>query len=241
MQVKLIASTPDAENLIATAARICYAKNPNSIFKAKDSGKFIDMLIKKGHLSPFEHANFTFYISGISRACSHQLVRHRTFSFSQRSQRFIKEENFKYVIPNKLKDKLIEMDKGVVKSATDRYREIMAEIAKNYDELSTLLGDCGEVSNEDARYVLPNACETSLIMTCDARNLLHFFEERLCTKAQHEIRKMAKMMLREVIEICPNIFKYAAPKCKKFGFCPEENEKCANYKSFKYPEAKKHG
>lgn len=212
--VILIAHTPEAEKVVAMAAKICYAKNV-SIKKLQkkinddDVSTFITKLLESGHESPFEHVSFTFGIEGISRACSHQLVRHRMASFSQRSQRYCFEDGFNYIEPDDMND---EEDKF--------FRDFMRHSKEVYSKLV----DKG-VKPEDARMVLPNACETKIIVTMNARELLHFFKLRCCKRAQKEIREVAFMMKNICRKVAPNVFQYAGPNCLK-GYCTEGEKSC---------------
>ena len=212
--VILIAHTPEAEKVVAMAAKICYAKNV-SIKKLQkkinddDVSTFITKLLESGHESPFEHVSFTFGIEGISRACSHQLVRHRVASFSQRSQRYCFEDGFNYIEPDDMNE---EEDKF--------FRDFMRYSKEVYSKLV----DKG-VKPEDARMVLPNACETKIIVTMNARELLHFFKLRCCKRAQKEIREVAFMMKNICRRVAPNIFQYAGPNCLK-GYCTEGENSC---------------
>ena len=212
--VILIAHTPEAEKVVAMAAKICYAKDV-SIKKLQkkindnDVSAFITKLLESGHESPFEHISFTFGIEGISRAFSHQLVRHRMASFSQRSQRYCFEDGFNYIEPediNENEDKI--------------FRDFMRHSKEVYSKLI----DKG-VKPEDARMVLPNACETKIIVTMNARELLHFFKLRCCKRAQKEIREVAFMMKNICRKVAPNIFQYAGPNCLK-GYCTEGENSC---------------
>ena len=212
--VILIAHTPEAEKVVAMAAKICYAKNV-SIKKLQkkinddDVSTFITKLLESGHESPFEHVSFTFGIEGISRACSHQLVRHRMASFSQRSQRYCFEDGFNYIEPDDMSE---EEDKF--------FRDFMRHSKEVYSKLV----DKG-VKPEDARMVLPNACETKIIVTMNARELLHFFKLRCCKRAQKEIREVAFMMKNICRKVAPNVFQYAGPNCLK-GYCTEGEKSC---------------
>ena len=214
--VILIAHTPEAEKVVAMAAKICYAKNV-SIKKLQkkinddDVSTFITKLLESGHESPFEHISFTFGIEGISRACSHQLVRHRMASFSQRSQRYCFEDGFNYIEPEDINENEIE-DKF--------FRDFMRHSKEVYSKLI----DKG-VKPEDARMVLPNACETKIIVTMNARELLHFFKLRCCKRAQKEIREVAFMMKNICRKVAPNVFQYAGPNCLK-GYCTEGEKSC---------------
>ena len=214
--VILIAHTPEAEKVVAMAAKICYAKDV-SIKKLQkkindnDVSAFITKLLESGHESPFEHISFTFGIEGISRACSHQLVRHRMASFSQRSQRYCFEDGFNYIETENIKENENE-DKF--------FRDFMRHSKEVYSKLI----DKG-VKPEDARMVLPNACETKIIVTMNARELLHFFKLRCCKRAQKEIREVAFMMKNICRGVAPNIFQYAGPNCLK-GYCTEGENSC---------------
>ncbi|HUO76524.1 MAG TPA: FAD-dependent thymidylate synthase [Thermodesulfovibrionales bacterium] len=224
LKVILLRSTPNPEETIAMAAKLCYSPADIDSLKekieTKDQQNFVERLTKMGHMSPIEHSSFTFAIEGISRACSHQLVRHRLASYSQQSQRYVSEEaGFDYVIP-----KSIEGDKEL-----ERYfKTFMSKAQKAYNHIVTRLnekGIKGESANQDARFVLPNACETKIMVTMNARELLHFFKQRCCNRAQWEIRAMAIEMLKLVREIAPAIFSEAGPSCVK-GACPEGEYTC---------------
>ena len=214
--VILIAHTPEAEKVVAMAAKICYAKDV-SIKKLQkkindnDVSAFITKLLESGHESPFEHISFTFGIEGISRACSHQLVRHRMASFSQRSQVYCFEDGFNYIEPEDINENENE-DKF--------FRDFMRHSKEVYSKLI----DKG-VKPEDARMVLPNACETKIIVTMNARELLHFFKLRCCKRAQKEIREVAFMMKNICRKVAPNVFQYAGPNCLK-GYCTEGEKSC---------------
>ena len=214
--VILIAHTPEAEKVVAMAAKICYAKDV-SIKKLQkkindnDVSAFITKLLESGHESPFEHISFTFGIEGISRACSHQLVRHRMASFSQRSQRYCFEDGFNYIEPEDINENENE-DKF--------FRDFMRHSKEVYSKLI----DKG-VKPEDARMVLPNACETKIIVTMNARELLHFFKLRCCKRAQKEMREVAFMMKNICRKVAPNVFQYAGPNCLK-GYCTEGEKSC---------------
>lgn len=190
MKVSLIQSTPNPIETIAQIASICYDSNP------KNPLKLVTHLYKNGHHSVMEHIYFTFKIEGISRACSHQLVRHRHCSFTQRSQRYCSEDGFKVVFPNSIRKA----------NETDGYFDLMDAIQLHYDELQAL-----GIPNEDARYILPNACTTDLYLSCNLRELIHICNERLCTRAQWEIRELVKQM----VALCPEELHFMlVPKCK---------------------------
>ncbi len=206
LYVELLRHTPDPEELVAMAARLCYSqtgiKDLKDKVSADDQSKFIEKLISMGHLSPLEHICFTYGIEGISRAASHQLVRHRIASYSQQSQRYVDANNFDYITPPTVKEKGLE-------SEFMRDMDYLNDIYVKYKDLYKI----GNGSKEDARFVLPNAAETKIIVTMNARELLHFFSKRTCNRAQWEIRAMAKDMLKLSYDVAPTIFKYAGPGC----------------------------
>lgn len=223
LKVILLAHTADPETVVARAGRLCYF--PSNISDLQESVKnekvinMIEKLAESGHLSAFEHASFTFGIEGISRACSHQLVRHRIASYSQQSQRYVTfGENFNYVVPPSI------MEKPKLRKKFDK---AVKDIKKVYNELVK-----EGIPQEDARYVLPNASETKIIVTMNARELLHFFTLRLCRRAQWEIREMGKVMLKEVKKVAPQIFKNAGPQCVR-NKCPEGKLSCKKAKEVK--------
>ena len=221
MEVKLISHTPEPEKVVAAAARLCYSPKSGSDimegFSEEEVEKFLKRLVSLGHTSPFEHASFTFSIDGVSRALSHQLVRHRIgVSFSQKSQRYVKEKAFDFVIPDS-----IEKDERL----KEKYLAIIDDLQGKYNELLEL-----GIAPEDARYILPNAASTNLIVTMNARSLLHFFELRCCTRAQWEIRKMANLMLKEVQGIAPHLFAGAGPTCVSMDLCFEGDMCCGRTK-----------
>ncbi len=232
--VRLVRYTPAPEQLIASAAKLCYASDTSTLLDQEDdaSARFVRRLREMGHLSPIEHAVFTFYVEGISRACSHQLVRHRLASYSQRSQRYVRHDAFDYVTPPQLRGKVVTVD-GRPVDAVEYYRQCMTVIAEQYRALNEALGDTGEESNEDARYLLPNACETKLFVTMNARQLMHFFEERLCQRAQWEIRAVADQMLALARDACPAVFEHAGPKCIRLNGCPEGKMTCGRYQEMR--------
>ena len=186
MQVTLIQATPNPIETIAQIASICYDSDP------KNAMGLVKHLYNNGHHSVFEHIYFTFKIEGISRACSHQLVRHRHCSFTQRSQRYCSEEEFEYVTPPTVKKEAFDTDMSCTASNYTWYRDMGA-------------------TNEDARYVLPNACATSLYLSCNLRELIHMANERLCTRAQWEIRDLVREMCNLVD---PQLQFMLVPKCK---------------------------
>jgi thymidylate synthase (FAD) len=239
MKVELLAHTPEPEKVIATAAKLCYSSSDISTLQdnlTEDKiTKFIDMLMSLGHESPVEHVSFTFGIEGISRACSHQLVRHRIASYSQKSQRYVSENQFEYITPTAIEN---------VPSAKSKYDELMNYIQSEYntirDELINYHISEGydkkvaeKMANEDARYVLPNACETKIIVTMNIRSLFNFFRHRCCLRAQEEIRILANEMLKLCLQKAPHIFANAGPSCIANGKCPEGKMTCGKYNEMK--------
>ena len=223
LKVMLVSYSPEPEKTISAAARLCYspADAEDILLKVEDNDQqdFLEKLTAVGHMSPVEHASFTFVVEGISRACSHQLVRHRLASYSQQSQRYVNEEGFDYLIPPLIKEDA-EM--------RALFENVMEDIQKSYSFLTEKLVQKGystETAREDARFVLPNATETKIMITMNARELLHFFRQRLCNRAQWEIRAMALAMLKLVKPIAPAIFRNAGPPCVK-GKCPEGPRRC---------------
>jgi len=196
VRVVLLAYTPDPERVVASAIRQCRSrKGADEIYKElsdDDIKRLIKMCIKMGHLSPIEHASFTFLIEGISRVTSHQLVRHRIASYSQQSQRAVNLRNANFIVPPS------------IRKVSEAYR-IFIEVVEKAREAYKKLIDLG-VPKEDARYVIPQGVETSIVVTMNARELMHFFNLRLAKDAQWEIREMAKLMLKEVIKVAPTIF-----------------------------------
>lgn len=211
-KVELVYITPNAAQKIESIACVCYDSEPT------DDCKIFKGCMKSGHLSVAEHSDITFKVT-CSRACSHQLVRHRTNKYTQRSQRYCKEDGFEYYTPDSI----------VANKCVHVYTEAMNLIQGYYD----ILIENG-VPAEDARYVLPNACETVLYVTMDFRNFFHFLNERLCTRAQKEIRDIAKEMARLAVEACPIIKPYCVPKCESFSiaYCPE-HKSCGRHKPLK--------
>ena len=239
MNVKLLAHTPEPEKVIAFAAKLCYSNAAIDELRQKiDDPKvredFIEMLSSLGHESPFEHITFTFGIEGISRACSHQLVRHRIASYSQKSQRYVSEGQFDYITPDVIEDNmeaklLFEDCMMYCQESYDKIRKILID---QYVKNGMSVKDATKKANEDARFVLPNACETKIIVTMNARALFNFFKERCCNRAQWEIRAMANEMLRQCREVAPTIFRHAGPECITKGKCPEGKMSCGHPPKF---------
>lgn len=198
MKVELTRITKDPILAIEEAASNCYNSEPTN------DGKIMKHCIKSGHTSVTEFCDFTFHIEGVSRALSHQLVRHRIASYAQRSQRYCSEDDFEYVTPKSIKNRNQEVE--------DLYKDIMQQIQVAYKELQ-----CMGVPNEDARMVLPNACTTCIEVKMNLRSLMNFMNERLCSCAQWEIRNLAWEMRKQVLLQVPELDDYLVPKCEKNG------------------------
>ncbi len=216
IKLRLLRHTPEPEKMVAIAARLCYSPvgtdELDERLSEQDVEKLVRFIIQSNHLSTTEHAVFTFGIEGISRALSHQLVRHRIASFNQQSQRYVKfRENFKYIMPPTI---------GIHGTIKEKYESLISEMHDFYMEML----DAG-IEPEDARSILPNASETKIIVTMNARELLHFFTVRCCNRAQLEIKQLALMMLKQVKKKAPIIFERSGPNCLR-GPCPEGKFKC---------------
>ncbi|HHX73388.1 MAG TPA: FAD-dependent thymidylate synthase [Firmicutes bacterium] len=220
MKVTLLAYTPEPEKIVAAAARLCYsAAGTEELLERlspEETQSFLDRLVEMGHYSPIEHVSFTFAVEGVSRALSHQMVRHRIASYSQKSQRYVREDNFQYIVPPSLREN---------PEALAIFEEQMGKIREAYRALRQL------VHHEDARYVLPNACETKFVFTMNARSLHNFFRLRCCNRAQWEIRALAEAVYREVKKVAPTLFATAGPACVSTGSCPEGALSCGEMKA----------
>lgn len=255
-KVTLLAHTPDPERTVAFAAKLCYSSSGiedlrDGLTEEKISS-FVKMLADMGHESPIEHVSFTFGIEGISRACTHQLVRHRIASYSQKSQRYVTEGGFEYIVPPEIADndealKLFKDTMDADQKAYDKLAEVLKKkhektfIKEGFDE-KTASRMAEKKAIEDARFVLPNACETKIVVTMNARTLMNFFHHRCCSRAQWEIKEVADLMLKEVCAVAPNLFKKAGPSCVA-GACPEGKMTCGKAKEMRefYEELKKNG
>ena len=220
MKIKILAHTPNPERVIALAGKLCYS--PVGIDELNDKisdeqvEKFITKLSDMGHMSPFEHASFTFAIEGISRNCSHQIVRHRLASFSQQSQRYVRMKG-EYVVPPYVywhEELLLEFNHAL-ENADKAYNKLVEGLMR--------YGRTEKEAIEDARYILPSACTTKMEVTMNVRELLHFFKQRCCKRAQWEIREVAKEMLKQCREVSPILFKNAGAPCST---CTEGELKC---------------
>lgn len=238
-KVILLAHTPKPEHTVASAAKLCYSSSDitglTESLTDEKAASFVEMLSEIGHESPIEHASFTFGIEGVSRSLLAQITRHRMASFSVKSQRYVREGSFEYVTPPEI---------AADPEALALYEELMAEDQKKYDLIAEILKKkhikaflsegkdektaerlAEKKAIEDARFVLPNACETQMVMTMNARSLHNFFRIRCCSRAQWEIRDIANQMLALVTPIAPNLFKNAGPACLN-GKCSEGKMSC---------------
>lgn len=219
MKVTLLQHTPSPDETVALAARTCYSSGTIGALQAKPQPparrrEFLHSLVRRGHLTPLEHASFTFSIEGISRACSHQMVRHRIASFCQRSQRYVEVRDADadwFVVPPSVRAQ---------PDAEELYRRHLDRLQDLYRQLLNL-----GVPKEDARYLLPNATTTALVATLNARALLHFLSLRLCGRAQWEIRAVAAAMLAAARRVAPDLLAQAGPACAA-GDCPEGDHGC---------------
>lgn len=284
LKVSLLSYTPNPEEVIASAAKLCYSLvGIDEILEKQneeDVANFTEKLNSFNHLSPFEHASFTFAVEGVSRTLTHQLVRHRIASYSQQSQRYVRENQFEYIVPpaieqnEKAKKIFIKHMETSQKAYDDIIIELMFENMKKndkYNEWCKKVAEDAKIDDgdgnwciniaykdmheekdssvllsyfnifkgnfpneyskiekkaiEDARYVFPNATETKIVVTMNARSLMHFFETRCCNRAQWEIRELADKMLAEAIKVAPAIFSHSGAPCT-FGKCPEGKMSC---------------
>lgn len=218
MQVELLYHTPDPERAIATAARLCYAPvGASELMETMPPERVqsvLSTIMKSGHFSTLEHVSYTFAIDGVSRALTHQLVRHRLASFNQQSQRYVK-----------FKDGLATVKPGTV-AENEEASALFDQAVEAAVSAYTKLLEAG-IPAEDARYLLPNAAETKIVVTMNVRELLHFFELRCCNRAQWEIRELAHAMLELVRPTAPYVFMDAGPSCVR-GKCSEGKMTCGN-------------
>ncbi len=238
-KVTLISHTPEPEKTVAAAAKLCYSntgadKLMENLTADKAAG-FVQMLAEIGHESPIEHASFTFAIEGVSRAFLAQITRHRIASYSVQSQRYVNKGQFEYILPPEIEAE---------PQAKAEFLQAMAEAEHHYERIAEILAGthkarllqqgmdekeaakkAAKMAIEDARFVLPNACDTKMVVTMNARSLLNFFRHRCCSRAQWEIREVADEMLRQVCQVAPNLFAQAGPPCVS-GPCPEGKMSC---------------
>ncbi len=230
MRVELLAHTPEPLALVYAAFRQCYHPGyvgdmwPGLLSGAispKAQADFVERIMASGHASPVEHVSFTFAVGGVSRALTHQLVRHRIASYSQQSQRYVDASDFGYVMPPSVAARPV---------AAARFAAFMDETAAMYRALlEDLSADGATGLREDARFVLPQAAASNIVVTMNCRGLLNFFEHRCCTRAQWEIRALAGAMLEHCRAALPAVFRYAGSRCERLGYCPEGDFCCGRY------------
>ena len=224
MKVTLLAYTPNPADIAEISAKTCYSSEPPSLIEPTEEKKVLKSALSGGHGSVLEHAVFTFSIEGISRACTHQLVRHRVASFSQQSQRYVKMDgNVKdiFVMPKSISK--IKEEAELNGEGWNPNGYVGSDINWYFSQLEALIEKLRAegVPEEDIRYFYPNGMMTNIVVTMNARELLHFFSLRCCTRAQWEIREVAEAMLAICKEVCPEIFIHAGASCEQLGYCPE--------------------
>lgn len=228
MQVKLLRYTPEPEKTVAMSARLCYSPIGAAELEEKISdeqaAKLVHKLVEMGHFSTLEHVSFTFAIEGVSRVLTHQLVRHRIASYSQQSQRYVKEHDFETILPPSI---------AARPAVREKFEKLMGEIRGLYTEWTEM-----GIPAEDARYILPNAAETKIVVTMNVRSLLNFFSLRCCNRAQWEIRILAEKMLEEVKKVAPVLFEKAGPSCVTDGICTEGEMTCGRLAALQAKAAK---
>ena len=230
MRVELLAHTPDPLSLVYAAFRQCY--HPGYVgdmwpkllagdIAPQKQADFVARILESGHASPIEHASFTFAVAGVSRALTHQLVRHRMASYSQQSQRYVDASDFPYVLPPSV---------ASIPEAREKFESFMTVVSDMYKALMHDLEASGRGSlKEDARFVLPQAAASNIVITMNCRALLNFFEHRCCTRAQWEIRSLAGAMLEHCRGVLPAVFRHAGARCERLGYCPEGDFCCGRY------------
>ena len=239
LKVSLIAHTPEPEKVVAAAAKLCYSNaHIDDLLDGltpEKSADFVRMLARMGHESPTEHASFTFAIEGVSRSLLAQITRHRIASFSVQSQRYVRLDQFEYVTPPAVEEDpegLAAFEQAMAEEA-EHYRRIAAVLKEGHIRQLVAQGmdeekaakKAEKMAIEDARFVLPNACTTKMIVTMNARSLQNFFHHRCCNRAQWEIRELAEQMFKLVYEVAPALFATAGPSCVA-GPCPEGKMSC---------------
>lgn len=243
MRVRLISHSDLGPLVCGYAAKVCTSAEmpecPDELAVTMRKGeelpfkKALDHALNSHHDSVLEHWSATFAIEGISRACSHQLVRHRVASYSQSSQRYVKMDGFKYVMPKTIEEsnaQIWSVHAQDMRDVANAYEEGMKVISKLYQSMLNV-----GIPEEDARYILPNACCTNIVVTMNARELRNFFKVRVCNRAQWEIRELATEMLALCREVAPVIFDDAGANCDVLGFCPEQRScgRCPKFTDLK--------
>ncbi|HBR31654.1 MAG TPA: FAD-dependent thymidylate synthase [Clostridiales bacterium] len=243
MKVEILSHTTNGDKIIAAAAKLCYSSSEIDTLldglTAERTDSFLDMLTSLGHESPFEHVTFTFGIEGVSRAVLAQITRHRIASFSVQSQRYVNKENFTYIIPPAIMNNPEALAEFTAAMEYDRARYIKIARILTEEKKSQLIAEgrdeksaekiAQKAAFEDARGVLPNACDTKIIMTMNIRSLYNFFNLRCCNRAQWEIRTLATEMLRLCRGVYPKLFEKAGPPCISSP-CHEGSMTCGKIK-----------
>ena len=238
LRVSLIAHTPEPEKVVAAAAKLCYSSAGVDDLLAgltpEKSREFVEKLAKLGHESPTEHVSFTFAIEGVSRSLLAQITRHRIASYSVQSQRYVRLDEFEYVTPPEIAGD---------PEALEAFRQAMDQQGEEYRLMQQGMSEkeathkAEKLAIEDARFVLPNACDTKMIVTMNARSLHNFFKHRCCARAQWEIRALADEMLRLVYPVAPALFAMAGPSCVR-GACSEGSMTCGEAAAMREKYAK---
>lgn len=243
MKVVLLAHTPQPEQTVAAAARLCYSdtgvEELRDTISLERAEQFVEMLDGFGHESPVEHVTFTFGIEGVSRSFLAQVTRHRIASYSVQSQRYVRQDQFVYITPPAIEaDPALKAEyQAAMQQSIDAYNRLTDALAAKYVPEFLALGLTEKAARskaekkaiEDARYVLPNACETKMVLTMNVRSLRNFFRLRCCNRAQWEIRAVATEMLRLCCEVAPALFRTAGPSCC-CGSCTEGKMSCGKAK-----------
>lgn len=241
--VILVAHTEDPQRLIAASARLMYspssAEDIREDMSEAQAEEFVARLAEMGHESPLEHASFTFAIEGVSRSFLAQITRHRIASYSVQSQRYVKKSDFAYIMPPAIAEssEASAIFQKAMEDDAARYEELAAILQKDAEQKRLAAGEDPKSARrnaekqaiEDARFVLPNACDTKMLVTMNARSLLNFFHQRCCNRAQWEIRAVALKMLALVYPLAPGVFAAAGPGCVR-GVCPEGKMSCGKPK-----------
>lgn len=237
IKVRLLSSSDEGLINVVKAAKLCYSNMSIDDLSDKidssdesDVAMFIDKLMRMGHESPLEHASYTFAIEGVSRSLLAQITRHRIASFSVQSQRYVKlkDVDIRFVIPESFTDEIRQLYIDQLSQCVDTYSTITTKLMDKYTSQGMSVYSAEKKAIEDARYILPNATPTKLIMTMNARSLLNFFELRCCNRAQWEIRHLATEMYKLVYTKAPHIFKHSGPGCCIYGKCTQHNMCCGN-------------
>ena len=233
LKVALISFSKNPEQVVAVAIRQCYSASGVTDLKksidSKEAARLIERVVASGHTSTIEHASFTFAIEGISRACTHELVRHRIASYSQQSQRYVNlgRKGVSYIVPPELKKKKNE-------KLLKRFIKTVNFLEKEYQDFTDL-----GIKSEDARSLLPNACEAKIVVTMNARSLKNFFKLRMCQRAQWEIKALATKMAKEVKKVSPAIFASIGPTCMTEKICWEGEMSCGFWRKINGAELRK--